>query len=830
MGRRGVRRRSLWAIWIVALAFVVAVLAAAQTLVARERSEAIAASEAQAIGFVGGAEASMNRALIGVDLLLADMGRLLSERADADGSINPQQTQRLLDGLENRNLLLRDIAIVDASGRVLAAARPETPRLGVPMPAGFARQILDQTPPQLSISAPVLNFVTTEPAVFLGRPVRLPSGERAVVVAEVPLPVVATLLTVGENVPGLVLSLERSDGQLLVSVPPSEARTAPVLRAPLAAASLDGQPHRMAGRIDGTPAIVVARPTLYHSVVIVANVQVEAALARWRRDQASTFGVTGAFVCMIMLCAVLVHRQISRQGSARLEIERARDTLEQALASMSDGFLLCDADDRVVAWNARYVETFPWLRDVVGVGVPFERFVDVAARAVVADDRGEAQREAWRAMRMARHRSANVVADQEMPDGRVIHVTERRTPDGGIVSVSRDVTAHERELEQAKNAAEAANVAKSQFLASMSHEIRTPLNGVLGMNRLLLATPLTPQQRDYAMTIRASGKSLLVIINDILDLSRIEAGHMELEVADFEARTLIEEVVASLVPRAQEKGITLTARFEDGLPVALRGDPSRLRQVLFNLIGNAVKFTERGGVTVQTSHATTGLDQVELQIAVRDTGIGIDAQALPRLFERFTQADSSTARRYGGSGLGLALSRDIVTLMGGRISVQTDAGIGSTFHVLVPLSLGEEAQIEADDTFAAVPADMAGLHVLVAEDNEVNQIIISAMLKQLGHSCEIVADGRAAVRQVEASRFDLVLMDIQMPELDGVAAAREIRQLGGAAGRVPIVALTANAMAQDREAYLAAGMDDYLSKPVSSRQLLQVIARVTQRH
>ena len=829
-GRRDVRRRTLWAIWILVLVFVIAVLGAAETLVIRERGDALEATEADAMRFIGGAEAALNRVLIGVDLLLADMGEMLADRAETDSSLNAEKAQRLLVALEKRDMLLHDIVIVDAGGRVLAAARPETLRLGVPLPADYVRQTLAQASPQLAISAPVRNFVTAEQAVFLGRPVRLPSGQRALVVAEVTLPVVATLLTVSADLPGLTVSLERSDGQLLLSVPPSETRIGPLPRPALNTAVLDGKPHRMPGRIDGAPAIVVARPTLYQSVVVAASVQIDAALAVWRHDRATLFGVAGAFVFMILLCGGLAHRQISRLASARSEIERAKDTLDQALASMSDGLLLCDANDLVVAWNARYVETFPWLRDVIGVGVPFERFIEVAARAVVPDDRDEAQREAWRVMRMSLHTSGSTTYDQELPDGRVIHVTERRTPDGGVISVSRDVTANERELEQAKTAAEAANVAKSQFLAAMSHEIRTPLNGVLGMNRLMLKTPLTQQQRDYAMTIRASGKSLLAIINDVLDLSRIEAGQMELEVADFDAQTLIEEVVASLSPRAQEKGIELTARFEDDLPAALRGDPSRLRQVLFNLIGNAVKFTEHGGVTVQTSHAAIGPDRVELRIAVRDTGIGIDAPTLPKLFERFTQADSSMARRFGGSGLGLALSRDIVTLMGGRISVETAAGVGSTFQVVVPLALGAPALRDADDTFAAIPADMAGLHVLVAEDNEVNQLVISATLEQLGHSCDIVADGRAAVQRVASSHFDLVLMDIQMPELDGVAAARAIRRLAGAAARVPIVALTANAMAQDREVYLAAGMDDYVSKPISARQLAKVIARVTHSH
>jgi signal transduction histidine kinase len=829
----GARRGTLLAIWAVALAFLFAVLWAAQTLVERDRVDTLAESTMRAESFVANTEASMNRTLIGIDLLLADMQVLLSSattmKESPDAALDPDKAGRLLRGLTDRSLLLRDIVVLDTQGRPLAAARPQTIRLGTKLPEGFVQQVLTQNSPQLAISAPVRNFVTDELAVFLGRPLQLPSGQKALVVAELPLSVLSTLLTQTDDIPGLTVTLERADGQLLASLPPNDARIGTTLASPLPESMLDSKPHALPGRLDGADATVVGCPTLYRAIEIVASVQTEAALARWRNDRGTVFGVAWAFVLMILLCAALTHRQIAKLGTARAEIMRSKITLEQALASMVDGFVLCDADDCIVAWNERYLEIFPWLREVIAVGVPFSRFVDIAAKAVVPDDRHTAQRDAWRVMRMSLHKSGSAMYDQELTDGRVVQVTERRTPDGGVVSVSRDVTANERELKQAKVAADAANVAKSQFLAAMSHEIRTPLNGVLGMNSLLLKTTLTPQQRQYAMTIRSSGKSLLAIISDILDLSRIEAGRMELDLADFDPKVLIEEAVSALWPRAREKDIALTTSFAPDLPLALHGDAMRLRQVLFNLVGNAVKFTERGGVTVTTAHTIVGEGRVQLQIVVRDTGIGIDAETLPRLFERFTQADSSTARRYGGSGLGLALSRDLVTLMKGQIAVESDAGVGSTFRIFVPLEIGDPTRYDPDDSLAAPLSDMAGLHVLVAEDNEVNQLVIAATLKQLGHSCDIVDNGRAAVQRVAAAAvpYDLVLMDIQMPELDGVQAARAIRQLGGAAARVPIVALTANAMIEERDAYLAAGMDDYVSKPISSTQLTKVIARVT---
>ncbi len=517
---------------------------------------------------------------------------------------------------------------------------------------------------------------------------------------------------------------------------------------------------------------------------------------------------------------------MSRLANARTEVARAKATLDQALEAMADGFLLCDANDRVVAWNRRYFEIFPWTRDLIEVGLPFRRLAEAAAPQVLPNG-SDADRQAWLERRLAIHKSGNGMYEQELAHGMVIHAIERRTPDGGVVSVTRDITAAERALARAKAAAEAANESKSQFLAAMSHEIRTPLNGVLGMNGLLLNTQLTPEQRRFAELIRSSGQTLLAVINDILDLAKIEAGRMELEIVEFDPAATLDEVVSLLSVRAQAKGLAMNLRMPGDLPPALRGDPSRLRQVLFNLLGNALKFTERGRVDIDVSQRPVPEDRVELTIAVRDTGIGIAPGAMSKLFDRFMQADATTARRYGGTGLGLAISREIVDLMGGRIEVDSAVGVGSTFRVVVPMARGDAARLAAAESTMHGAADMGGLRILVAEDNGVNQILIKAILDQMGHFSDIVANGIEAVRQVQAAKYDLVLMDIQMPEMDGEAATRLIRKLPNDAAAIPIVAMTANAMVEHREAYLASGMDDYVSKPINPKQLAAAIARVT---
>ena len=382
----------------------------------------------------------------------------------------------------------------------------------------------------------------------------------------------------------------------------------------------------------------------------------------------------------------------------------------------------------------------------------------------------------------------------------------------------------EQAMMRARDDAEAANVAKSTFLATMSHEIRTPLNGVLGMAQVMAAEALSPVQRERVQIIQKSGETLLAILNDVLDLSKIEAGKLELETAPFDAAELARGAHGAFSGVAEQKDLRFDLTVEPAARGVYLGDGVRVRQILYNLVSNALKFTEQGEVSVTIGAAAPGLT-----IRVKDTGIGIPADRLDQLFEKFEQADASTTRRFGGTGLGLAICRDLVKLMQGEVTVESEVGRGTCFTATLPLPrLADEAATPATEPQAHVqaePVDAGTLRVLAAEDNTVNQLVLRTMLQQAGIEPTIVGDGRAAVEAWETGTWDIVLMDIHMPVMDGVTATRTIRQREAATGRAPtpILALTANAMSHQVAEYAATGMDGFVAKPIEISRLFAAI-------
>jgi signal transduction histidine kinase/ActR/RegA family two-component response regulator len=431
-----------------------------------------------------------------------------------------------------------------------------------------------------------------------------------------------------------------------------------------------------------------------------------------------------------------------------------------------------------------------------------------------------------------RHRMRRLVAERRALEEAVAERTHQLAAEKARAEQEKFVVGQQkREIERLLDEAKEVSRHKSEFLANMSHEIRTPMNGVLGMTNLVLATQLTEEQREYLETACLSADSLLTVLNDILDFSKIEAGRLDLNPIDFSLRECLEQIGRMLGLQVASKKLEYSVSVAEDVPDRLVGDPDRLRQILLNLLGNAIKFTERGTVSLEVRREPA-LDGVTLLFAVRDSGVGIPPDKQDLIFDAFRQADGSTTRKYGGTGLGLAICSRLVELMGGAIWVESEPGRGSTFRFSarlgvvteVPGEMDEQARKLAMAVMAFNPEPLDPLRVLLAEDNPVNQRLASKLLEKRGHSVTVTATGRGALERIREENFDVVLMDVQMPDMDGLEATALIREWEKTRGcRTPIIALTAHSMKGDRERCLAAGMDNYVTKPFDVARLLEVV-------
>jgi len=553
------------------------------------------------------------------------------------------------------------------------------------------------------------------------------------------------------------------------------------------------------------------------------------------------------FLGVIAATGLLLAAALTQQNATESALRTSENRHRQMLANTSDVIAIISPDGIITYKSPNLEPRFGWTpQDLVGKpaiqNVHPEDLVRIAAdlQLLLQNDRATKTLECRYRCENGEYKWIDLTATNLTSSpgiGGVLvnyhDITERKQAENALRETNRNLSEATSLAKALAEKAQMANIAKGEFLANMSHEIRTPMNGVIGMTGLLLDTELTAQQRLYAETVRMSGESLLGLLNDILDFSKIEARKLTLENVDFDLLKLLSDFFATQSKSAQEKGLKLSHSVERDVPHLVCGDPGRLRQILGNLTSNAIKFTHTGGVAIRVTAREASADAVHLQFAVRDSGIGIPNDKLHLLFEKFSQLDASTARRYGGSGLGLAISKDLAELMGGDIDVTSEVGKGSEFRFSV--RLGVQVRTTQTESPVEKPTAVDALQllggrrgrVLVAEDNSTNRTVALGLLRKLGLSADAVADGKEVIAALESIPYDLVLMDIQMPELDGLAATRTIRDKTSGVGNhdLPIVAMTAKAMPGDRENCLRAGMNDYLAKPIDVLTLAKTLNR-----
>ncbi|GAA0869492.1 hypothetical protein GCM10009116_13280 [Brevundimonas basaltis] len=581
-----------------------------------------------------------------------------------------------------------------------------------------------------------------------------------------------------------------------------------------------GTPRFAATCMGGALSVIILHFTAMSAMAITPDAVTTAAI-----------GPTAGSSTMLTVLAMMILGLVGAAGTAAwlgyISRSSALHQIREAIDAMPDGLAFFDADDRLVLWNNRYDEVNPELSSNLQAGMTFREIIQIGLNeGLYAEARGREKE--WITDRMQSRRALSAMMEQRIAGDRWLRVADRRTAAGGIVTVCTDITDLKNDaqaLAEARDAAQAANAAKSQFLANMSHEIRTPLNGVIGLAQALGNTNLSPQQAEMLDLIQSSGRTLQVLLSDILDLARVESGRLELSEETFDLGSAVRDAAQLYEASAREKGLQFFVEIAPEVDCWIIGDQVRLKQILTNLVSNAVKFTGEGFVSLTAAPGPTRDGVQTLRFSVEDTGIGFDAQTRDRLFSRFEQADGAITRKFGGSGLGLAISRQLSEMMGGDLDCESEPGGGSAFILTVPFKAAKAPVAAPGEAIDDGTAAHATVRVLLADDHPVNRRVVEMILGQANVALTSVEDGAQALQAVRDGDYDLILMDMQMPVMDGLTATREIRlhETAMGLGRTPIVMLTANALPEHVSAAEAAGADRHLPKPFDAAELLHLV-------
>jgi signal transduction histidine kinase/ActR/RegA family two-component response regulator len=767
---------------------------------------------------------------------LVDAQARLAKRLAISEIASREEFRRRLSTSATRQLLTDEISdtfdttdffLYDSDGQIVNTSQPgPLADLNI-ADRGYFLSLKNNPTSAAILAEPVRSRVTGKPTTILARKLTNANGNFLGVIVRrldsYQFDKFLDTLTLGN---GTTISIASRSGDLLARFPRTDEMIGKVVRwGPVfnqAIARPGPATARVISVIDGVDRLASARQMRNFPIVIIATVTTDAALADWREQTRLLIAVACLVTVVIVAIFLLIGWQRSRERqSSEHQLALGKQRLDTALNNMSQGICLFDADKKLVISNPRFREIYRYNEGQDRPGTAFGEILRYnLARGDKLDQAIDEDTEV---------RSAGSDYTFRLNDGRVIAIRRAPTPDGGWVSTHEDVTERERAtdaLSVAKDAAEAANRAKSDFLAMMSHEVRTPMTGMMGMIDLLSATDLDDEQRSLASIAHKSARNLLTVVNNILDFSKLEAGQLEPEAIPFSVKHSINAVSLLLAPKARDQGLQIRTSISADVPAYLNGDPSRLGQILLNLVGNAIKFTETGSVEIAVSHRATADGSVELRVAVIDSGVGIPPDVQASLFQPFTQADSSVSRKYGGTGLGLAICKLLCRTMGGDIGVESEVGRGSKFWFTLQCRVAEAPpEVIAPSLAPSLVPEAAQLRILVAEDDATIRKLVSRLLERQGFRPDLVCNGKEAVAAVQRKSYDLVLMDMQMPEMDGISAAGAIRALAGPEHAVPIVALTANALVGQRESCRAAGMNDFLTKPIQPDALYEAIVR-----